>query len=73
MSKRAHDIFALIIKFLAIDRQPKHVTFGVFKVTNNTKQILAINLIEMLGKCGLKKKIVTYARMKSLIKINCKF
>jgi hypothetical protein len=66
MSKGAHDIFALMIKFLGIDQQPKHVTFGVFEVTNTTKQTLGINLIEMLGKCELKKKIVTYSSMKGL-------
>jgi hypothetical protein len=55
-----------MIKFLGIDRRAKHATFGVFEVTNITKQTLAINLIEMLSKCELKKKIVTYVRMKGL-------
>jgi hypothetical protein len=69
MSKRAYDIFALMIKFLGIDQQSKHVTFGVFEVTNPTKQNLAINLIEMLGKRAFKKTIVIYDYN---IKINCK-
>jgi hypothetical protein len=30
MSKGGHDIFALVINFLGIDWQPKHVTLGLF-------------------------------------------
>jgi hypothetical protein len=31
MSKGAHNIFALVIKFLGFDWQPKHVTIGLFE------------------------------------------
>jgi len=34
MSKATHDIFALMIKFLGIDQQPKHVTLVFFEVPN---------------------------------------
>jgi hypothetical protein len=31
MSKGAHDLFALVINFLGLDLQPKHVTIGLFE------------------------------------------
>ncbi len=30
MSKASHDIFALVIKFLGDNWQPKHITLGLF-------------------------------------------
>jgi hypothetical protein len=30
MSKGGHDIFALVIRFLGINWQPKHATLGLF-------------------------------------------
>ncbi len=33
MSKGAHDIFALVIKNLGCDWQPKQVTIGLFNTT----------------------------------------
>jgi hypothetical protein len=41
MSKVRHDIFALVINFLGVDWQPKHITFGLFKRTNTNGQTLA--------------------------------
>jgi hypothetical protein len=62
MFKRAYDVFALMIKFLNNDWQPKHVTIGLFEVTKTTSQTLVISLTELLDKYGLKKKIIFYVK-----------
>jgi hypothetical protein len=41
MNKGALDIFVLVISFLTLDWEPKHVTIGLFK----TKGIIEINLV----------------------------
>jgi hypothetical protein len=41
MSKGPYDVFALVIKFLGSDWQPKHVTISLFETTITTKQTLA--------------------------------
>jgi hypothetical protein len=58
MSKGGNNIFALVIQFLRVDLQPKHITFGFFEATNTNGQALAINLTELLNIYGLKRKIV---------------
>ncbi len=62
MSKGAHDVFAFIINFLKGDWQPKHVTLGLFEITNISKKTLAKNLIEIFKKYNLKKKIIIYVK-----------
>jgi hypothetical protein len=57
MFKRTYDVFALVIYFLGSDWQPKHVTIGLFKGIETTSQALAINLIELLDKYGLRKNL----------------
>ncbi len=44
MSKGAHDIFALVIKILKANWQPRHITLELFATTNTIKQNLAKNL-----------------------------
>jgi len=39
MSKGMNDIFALVINFLGIDWQPKHVTLGFFEGANISKKL----------------------------------
>ncbi len=56
MFKRAYDVFALVINLLGGDWQPKHVTIGLFKAIETTSQTLAINLIKLLNKYGLRKR-----------------
>jgi hypothetical protein len=58
MSKGGNNIFALVIQFLRVDLQPKHITFGFFKATNTNGQTLAINLTKLLDIYGLRRKIV---------------
>jgi hypothetical protein len=44
MSKGAHDIFALVIKILKVNRQRKHITLELFATTNTIEQNLAKKL-----------------------------
>jgi hypothetical protein len=44
MSKGAHNIFALVVKFLRVDQQPKHVIIELFEANEIIKQILTKNL-----------------------------
>ncbi len=62
MFEGVYVIFALMINFLGSDWQPKHVTIGLFDVTNNTIQTLARSLTMLLDKYGLKKKIIAYVK-----------
>jgi hypothetical protein len=45
MSKLAHDVFVLVIKYLGFDWKPKHVILGLFEVAEIIRQVLARNLI----------------------------
>jgi len=45
MFKGANDVFALVIKNLNSDGQPKHVTIGLFETTKTIGQALAKSLI----------------------------
>ncbi len=47
MSKGAYDIFALVVKFLGTDWQPKHITIGLFEAMDTFGQTLAKDLIEL--------------------------
>jgi hypothetical protein len=58
ISKGAVDIFALVINFLGIDWQPKHVTLGLFEFTNIDGKTLIKNLIELFEKCNSKKRLL---------------
>ncbi len=62
MSKGAYDVFSLMINFLSNDRQPKHVTIGLFEITKTLRQALAKSLKKLLDKYGLRKKIIVYVK-----------
>jgi hypothetical protein len=49
---------------LSSDRQPKHVTIGLFETTETTSQTLVKSLIKLLDKYGLRKKIIAYVKDK---------
>jgi hypothetical protein len=79
MSKVGHDIFALIIKFLGDDWQPKHITLGLFEPTNTTRQTLAKKLTKLLDSYTLRRKIIAYVKDEgsnlnkiTTLKIDCK-
>jgi hypothetical protein len=64
MSKGALDIFSLVIIFLTLDWEPKHVTIGLFEA----KDITIINLVNQLQvlfeEYELINKIICYLKMK---------
>jgi hypothetical protein len=43
MSKGALDIFALVINFITLYWEPKHVTIGLFKAKDTIGIILLVN------------------------------
>jgi len=47
MFKRVHAILALVVKFLRVNWQSKHVIIGVFETNEITKHGLVKNLIEL--------------------------
>jgi len=62
MSKRAHDIFGLVINFLGSNWQPKHVTIGLFQVIKINGQTLTNNLTKLLDQYGLRNKMIVYVK-----------
>ncbi len=56
MSKGTNDIFALVINFLEVDWQLKHVTFELLEANETIGQALAKNLINFLNVYGLRKE-----------------
>jgi len=62
MSIGGHDIFALVIKFLGADWQPKHITLGLFELIDISGQTLANTLTKLLNTYELRRKIVVYVK-----------
>jgi hypothetical protein len=62
MSKGVHDIFALIIKKLGFDWQPKQVTIGFFEAIETIEQTLV--LTKSFNQYGLRNKIIAYVKDK---------
>jgi hypothetical protein len=54
--------FTLVIKFLQVGWQPKHITFGLFEAKDTSGQTLAKNLTKLLDNYALKKKCITYIK-----------
>jgi hypothetical protein len=67
MSKGAYDVFALVINFLSIDWQPKHVTIGLFKAIEIIGQTLARSLTQFLDKYGFKIRSLLMSKMRGQI------
>jgi hypothetical protein len=55
----AHNIFALVINFLGVVRYLKHIILRLFVATYIARQTLVRNLIKLLDKYDLRKKITT--------------
>ncbi len=62
MSIGGHDIFVLVIKFLGVDWQPKHITLGLFELIDISGQTLANNLTKLLNIYELRRKIIAYVK-----------
>jgi hypothetical protein len=60
MSKGALDIFALVINFLTLDWEPKHVTIGLFEAKDITRINLVNQLEALFEEYKLTNKIICY-------------
>ncbi len=68
MSKKAHDIFSMVINnFLRQDWVPKHVKFGLFETYETSGHALAKNFRKLLEQYDLTKKKLHMLNMKGLI------
>jgi hypothetical protein len=65
MSKDVHDIVSLVVNFLGINWQSKHITIKLFKSTNISRQILTKNLIELLKKHNVENQFIFYVKQDS--------
>jgi len=58
MSKRVHNIFAIVINFLSNDREAKHVTIGLFELTYTSGASLVLKLQQFLDMFSLIEKLL---------------
>jgi hypothetical protein len=65
MSKGVHDIVLLVVSFLGINWQSKHITIKLFKPTNISRQFKTQSLIELLEKYNVKNQIIIYVKQES--------
>jgi hypothetical protein len=56
MSRRAYDIFPLVIKFLGTNWQPKHITIELFEAFDTFGHALTKDLTKLLNTYDLRKK-----------------
>jgi hypothetical protein len=65
MSKGVHDIVLLVVSFLGINWQSKHIIIKLFKPTNISRQFKTQSLIELLEKYNVKNQIIIYVKQES--------
>jgi len=58
MSKRVHDIFAIVINFLSNDWEAKHVIIGLFELTYTSGAPMALKLQQFLDMFSLIEKLL---------------
>jgi hypothetical protein len=58
--KRSTWHFCIDDKIHSIDYQPKYITIGLFEASENTRQVLARNLITLLNEHGLRNYFFAY-------------
>jgi len=63
MSKRAYDILSLVINFLGVYWQPKHIATECFEASDTFRHALASDLLtNLLDKYDLKKNINVHVK-----------
>ncbi len=63
MSKRAYDILSLVINFLGVYWQPKHIANECFEAFDTSRHALANDLLtNLLNKYDLKKNINVHVK-----------
>jgi hypothetical protein len=62
MSKRAHDVFVVIVNFLSTNWEPKHIIIGLFEANDTNGATMAMKFKHILDKFALTHKIVAYVK-----------
>jgi hypothetical protein len=62
MNRGHQDNFVIVINFLLVDWNPHHVTIGLFKANDITKQGLIKQLKALLEKFGFISKVLYYVK-----------
>jgi hypothetical protein len=58
MSKRVHNIFAIVINFLSNDWKGKHVTIGLFELTYTSEATMTLKLQQFLDMFSLIENLL---------------
>jgi hypothetical protein len=66
MNKSAFDTFALVINFLTLDWEPKHVTIGLFEAKGTFGVSLVGQLQALFEKYKLTNKMICYMKDESI-------
>jgi hypothetical protein len=56
MSKGAHDVFAVVIKFLSTNWESKHINIGLFKAHDTSGTAMVVKLKQILDKFSLTQE-----------------
>lgn len=51
-----------IVNFISSDWKAKHITIGLFEVTNTSDVNMVLKLQELLNRCSMIEKIVAYIK-----------
>jgi hypothetical protein len=62
MSKGVHDVFVVVVNFLSSKWEAKHITIGLFEVSNTSGATMAPRLQQLLDKFFLTQKILAYVK-----------
>jgi hypothetical protein len=62
MSKGVHDVFVVVVNFLSIKWEAKHITIRLFKMFNTNGVTMVPRLQQLLDKFSLTQKIFTYVK-----------
>jgi hypothetical protein len=55
-----------IVNFISCDWEAKHITIGLFEVTNTSDAIIIFKLQELLNRCSMIEKVVAYIKDEGL-------
>jgi hypothetical protein len=64
MSKRAHDVFVIIINFVPIIWEPKHITIGLFEAIVRSGVAMVVKFKQILENFGITQKTMVYVKNK---------
>jgi hypothetical protein len=64
MSKGAHDVFVIIVNFMSIIWEPKHIAIGLFEAIVTNGVDIVVKLKQILDKFGITQKIMAYIKSK---------